>query len=99
MSGRGRPKETIPTKIFVYTQVFKNDDGGTTTWHWDKHKFPNGPYLVEMEEFIPPELEKLIRKRNKIIASYETPPGERKKRITKDDKLKLEELNGQIEKA
>jgi len=96
---RGRPKEIEAIKLMVYTQIFKHEDGSVHTWYWDKNRHLNGPYLVEIEEFIDPELEKLIKQRNKIIASYETPPGERKKRITKEDKLKLEELNGKIEET
>lgn len=94
---RGRPKEN-DEPLLKYTQVFENPDGSKATWVWDKTIHRNGPISVEFEEYISPELKKLIKERNDIVAKYDTPEGERKKRITKIDKARLEELDGKIEK-
>lgn len=44
---RGRPKESIPEPILKYKQEFVSSEGIKSTWHYDKTKYPNGPYKVE----------------------------------------------------
>ncbi len=54
---RGRPPLNIPKEdrdkpILKYTQEFVDEDTGVkVVWHFDKTKYPNGPYKVE--QFFP----------------------------------------------
>ena len=49
MERRGRPTvaEELPPPS-KYTRVFKDADGGGSTWYYNLDKAPNGPYKVEI---------------------------------------------------
>ena len=53
MAEKGRPKETPPVQLTVWTREFyeiptKPELGWKMTWYYDKSKNTNGPYKTEM---------------------------------------------------
>lgn len=92
---RGRPQDNdIP--ILVYTQEFKDYSGEKYKWVWDKIKSPNGPLSVEIDD---PQFnisEKLLRELDKIEQKYIPKKGERKPRITKEDKQRIEQIENEL---
>ena len=81
---RGRPSEKPPVVIKKFTREY---DG--SIWHYDLDKSPNGPYLVEMTDPTYDKLEKLYNKLERLqIPQYHE--NGRKKRTTKDDKIKIQ---------
>jgi hypothetical protein len=92
---RGRPTEN-DTLILQYTQNFKEHTGETFTWNWDKNKFPNGPLSVTIKDPQWAEFDRLENKLALLLSQYEVKGNERKKRITKTDKLEIEVLENEI---
>ena len=77
---RGRPTEN-DTPILQYTQNFKEHTGETFTWNWDPQW---GTF------------DRLENKLSSLLSQYEIKVSERKKRITKTDKLEIEVLESEI---
>jgi hypothetical protein len=92
---RGRQAEN-DTVISIYTQVFKDHNGETFTWEWDKIKNPNGPLSVEIKDPMWHTFDKLENQLFALVSKYEVKGKERKQRITKSDKLEMEQLEHQI---
>jgi hypothetical protein len=92
---RGRQAEN-DTVISIYTQVFKDHNGETFTWEWDKIKNPNGPLSVEIKDPMWYTFDKLENQLFALVSKYEVKGKERKQRITKSDKLEMEQLEHQI---
>ena len=92
---RGRPIEN-DTPILQYTQNFKEYTGETFTWEWDKTRFPNGPLSVTIKDPQWVEFDRLENKLASLLSQYEVKGNERKKRITKTDKLEIEALEKSI---
>ena len=80
---RGRPKENVEKKM-KYIIEFED-----SRWHYDLNKYPRGPYLVEQLDITYDKLEKLYYKLEKLKEPKYHENG-RKKRITKDNKKKME---------
>jgi len=74
MAGRGRPslEDTPPPR--KYTRTFTDDDGSTSTWHYDLDYFPNGPFKVEVT---PPVVKETWEEKNarqpKTLRKYFNP--------------------------
>lgn len=94
-SNKGRPAEN-DTPILKYTQTFKDHKGEICIWDWDKTKFPNGPLSVTIKDPQWTEFDKLESKLSTLLSQYEVKGNERKKRITKADKLEIEALENEI---
>lgn len=94
---RGRPKDN-DVEVLQYTQIFKFPNGQIQTWVWDKIRHPRGPISVEIEYPKNKFIDSLEKEKADIINKYMAVPGERKPRIQKKDKLKLEELEKLINK-
>jgi hypothetical protein len=94
-SNRGRPAEN-DVVILKYTQNFKEHTGETFTWDWDKTRFPNGPLSVTIKDPQWAEFDRLENKLASLLCQYEVKGNERKKRITKADKLEIEALENEI---
>ena len=92
---RGRPTEN-DTPTLIYTQIFKDHTGQTFIWDWDKTKYSNGPLSVIIKDLQWGEFDRLETKLSSILSQYEIKGSERKKRITKTDKLEIEELENKI---
>ena len=92
---RGRIAEN-DTVIEVYTQEFKDYTGQIFTWNWDKTKFPNGPLSVEIKDPQWATFDKKEKQLAELLSKYEVKKGERKPRITKDDKEAIEKLESEI---
>jgi hypothetical protein len=95
ISHRGRPTEN-DTPILQYTQNFKEHTGETFTWNWDKTRFSNGPLSVEIKDPQWSTFDRLENKLASLLSQYEVKGSERKKRITKTDKLEIEALESEI---
>jgi hypothetical protein len=95
LTSRGRPIEN-DTPILQYTQVFKEYTGETFTWNWDKTRFPNGPLSVEIKDPQWSAFDKLENKLAALLSQYEVKGNDRKKRITKADKLEIEALENRM---
>ena len=93
---RGRPQDNDEV-ILEYTQVFKDPKGEKITWIWNKNKFPNGPLSVEFDDPQFNVSEKLLRELDTLNKKYEPKKGERKPRITKEDKLRIESIENELE--
>jgi hypothetical protein len=94
-SNKGRPAEN-DILILKYIQNFKDHTGETFTWNWDKTKFPNGPLSVEIKDPQWSTFDRLENKLALLLSQYEVKDNERKKRITKADKLEIEALESEI---
>jgi len=92
---RGRIAEN-DTVIEVYTQNFKDYTGETFTWNWDKTKFSNGPLSVEIKDPQWANFDRLEKQLSILLTKYEVKGNQRKQRITKADKLEIEQLENQI---
>ena len=92
---RGRIAEN-DTLIEVYTQNFKDHTGETFTWEWDKTKFPNGPLSVEIKDPQWANFDRLEKQLSVLLTKYEVKGNQRKQRITKSDKLEIEQLENEI---
>jgi hypothetical protein len=92
---RGRIAEN-DTLILKYTQVFKSYTGEIQTWEWDKTKNPNGPLSVEIKDPQWALFDRLENKLSSLLSQYEVKGNQRKKRITKADKLEIETLESEI---
>jgi len=95
-STRGRHVDNI-TPILKYTQIFKEYDGTVYTWIWDKEINPNGPLSVTINDPQYAVSDKLIKEIDAIEHKYLPKKGERKLRITKLDKDRLETLKKQLD--
>lgn len=93
---RGRPKEN-DTPVLKYTQKFKHLDGSITTWVWDKTINKNGPISVETEYKGYGKIDKLLKEQADINNKYLAKEGERKPRILKIDKQRLEQIEIELE--
>lgn len=97
-NNRGRPifkPNDIP--LINYKQKFIDEDGTTYEWKFDKEKYPNGAYSIEIHDPRYNQSDKLIRELDIINKKYEIKPGQRKPRITKEDNLKILDLTQKIE--
>jgi len=92
---RGRIAEN-DTPILQYTQEFKDHNGETFTWIWDKTKHSNGPLSVEIKDPQWAQYDKKEKQLIELLAKYEVKKGERKPRITKADKEATEQLDNEI---
>lgn len=93
---RGRPIENNIPKI-IYTQKFKDYNGYSSIWTWNKIKFPNGPISVEFFDPVFIISEKLLKELERINVRYLPKKGERKNRITKEDKNRMIEIEKELE--
>lgn len=93
---RGRPEENI-TPILIYNQHFTDIDGTTYKWVWDKTVNDKGPLCVTIHEPKYDHIDKMLRELDSIDKKYLPKPDVRKQRVTKDDKLRIEELNQKLE--
>lgn len=92
---RGRIAEN-DTLILQYTQTFKDHRGEIATWEWDKIKFPNGPLSVTIKDPQWGEFDRLENRLSILLSQYEVKGNAHKKRITKSDKLEIEELENKM---
>jgi len=95
-SQRGRPVEN-DTPLLQYTQEFKDPKGEKYIWVWDKTKFNNGPLSVEIFDPQFNTSEKLLRELEKLEQKYQPKKGDRKPRITKADKQRMEQIQNELE--
>ncbi len=93
---RGRPKEPDNTIILQYTQNFKEHTGVKYKWIWDLTK-SNGPITVEIEDPQFHNSEKLLRELLILEKKYEPSKKGRKPRITKIDKLRMEQIQKELD--
>jgi cell division protein FtsI/penicillin-binding protein 2 len=85
------------TVIKVYTQEFKDHNGETFTWEWDKNINPNGPLSVTIKD---PQWATYDKKEKQLVGlleKYEVKKGERKPRVTKADKDAIEQLEHEMD--
>ena len=92
---RGRTAEN-DTLILKYTQEFKDIHNETYTWEWDKTKFANGPLSVTIKDPQWAEFDRLENRLAVLLSQYEVKNNSRKKRITKKDKLEIEDLENKM---
>jgi hypothetical protein len=95
-SQRGRPVDN-DTPILIYKQEFKDIKGEKHIWTYDKTKFSNGPLSVEIFDPRYNESEKLLRELEKLEDKYTPKKGDRKSRITKIDKQRMEQIQKELE--
>lgn len=95
-TNRGRPIEN-DTPILIYTQEFNVYNGEKQIWNWDKTKFKNGPISVEFFDPVFTVSEKLLKELEKINTKYLPKKGERKTRITKEDKQRIEIIEKELD--
>jgi hypothetical protein len=88
---RGRPSQNIEP-IHKYTQTFNNEDRTISTWVWDKTICSKGPLYVDIEYPNSAGITKLEKEKFNIEKKYVAEPGQRKPRILKIDKQRLEEI-------
>jgi hypothetical protein len=83
--------------ILVYTQEFRDHTGERHVWEWDKTKFKQGPLSVEIFDprFI--NNDKLLKELEKLENKYIPKKGERKLRLTKIDKQRMEEIQKELD--
>ena len=96
IKGRGRPIDN-DILILEYTQIFKDIKGEIQTWVWDKNKYPNGPLSVSIEDPQYNYSEKLLRELEVLDKKYLPKKGDRKPRVLKIDKERIEEINHLLE--
>lgn len=93
---KGRPAEN-DTVIKVYTQEFKDHNGEIFIWEWDKNINPNGPLSVTIKD---PQWTTYDKKEKQLVGlleKYESKGKEHKQRITKADKLEIEQLESEMD--
>lgn len=95
-NGRGRPVEN-DTPLLQYTQEFREHTGEKFIWVWDKIKSPNAPLSVTIEDPQFNTSEKLLRELEKLEQKYQPKKGDRKPRITKVDKQRMEQIQKELE--
>lgn len=92
---KGRPIEN-DTVIKVYTQEFKDHNGEIFIWEWDKNTNPNGPLSVTIKDPVWSTFDKKEKQLQTLLDKYESNGKERKQRVTKADKLEIEQLESEI---
>ena len=92
---KGRPIEN-DIVIKIYTQEFRDHTGETFTWEWDKNINPNGPLSVIIKDPYWYTFDKKEKQLQTLLEKYESDGKERKQRITKADKLEIEQLENEI---
>jgi hypothetical protein len=92
---KGRPIENDAV-IKVYTQEFKDHNGEIFTWEWDKNEFNGGPLSVTIKDPVWATFDKKEKQLQNLLDKYESNGKERKQRITKADKLEIEQLESEI---
>jgi hypothetical protein len=93
---RGRPLENdVP--LLIYTQEFKDYTGERHVWRWDKTKNKNGPISVEIFDPKFNTSEKLLKELENIEKKYIPKYGDRKPRIVKEDKKRMEQIQHELE--
>jgi hypothetical protein len=92
---RGRQVEN-DTIIEVYNQEFKDHTGEVFIWEWDKTQCKSGPLSVEIKDPYWATFDKKEKQLFTLLSKYEVKGKERKPRITKADKLEIEELENEI---
>ncbi len=93
---KGRPIEN-DIVIKVYTQEFRDHTNETFTWEWDKNEFEAGPLSVTIKDPQWNIFDKKEKQLQTILDKYESNGKERKQRITKADKLEIEQLESEID--
>jgi hypothetical protein len=93
---RGRPLEN-DAPLLIYTQEFKSYDGERHIWRWDKTKNKNGPISVEIFDNRFNISEKLLKELESIEKKYIPKKGDRKPRIIKEDKKRMEQIQHELE--
>jgi hypothetical protein len=96
MASKGRPLENDTPKL-IYTQEFKDHNGERFVWTWNKIKNPNGPISVEMYDPQFNKTDRLLLELKKIEDKYIPIKGERKPRITKEDKKNMEDIISEVD--
>ncbi len=94
-SNKGRPTENI-TPIIKYTQIFKDFDGAKYTWVWDKEK-SSGPLSVTVDDPQYYKADKLVNELEVLNKKYLPKKGDRKPRILKVDKERIEAIEKELE--
>jgi len=79
-----------------YTQEFKDHNGEIFIWEWDKSINPQGPLSVTIKDPVWATFDKKENQLVELLAKYESNGKERKQRITKADKLEIEQLENEI---
>jgi len=90
-SNKGRPVENI-TPILKYTQHFQDKDGTRYKWEWDLNISKHTPLSVEIDDPQYAFSEKLLKELDTLNKKYITKGSERKKRVTKEDKQRIEQI-------
>lgn len=93
MSKRGRPKnaeEYIPQ--IKYSTSYKDNNGDEYIWYYDKNISNNGPISIELFSPKYSWSEKLLRELDILNNKYIPKKGQRKLRVTKEDKKRIEEI-------
>lgn len=90
-SNKGRPTENI-TPILKYTQIFQDKDGCKYVWDWDLNISKHAPLSVTIDDPQYAFSEKLLKELDAINKKYITKGNERKKRVTKEDKQRIEQI-------
>jgi hypothetical protein len=97
MKVENRGRQAInDTVIKVYTQVFRDHKGEIATWEWDKNVHANGPLSVTVKDPQWSTFDKKEKQLSELLNKYESNGNERKPRITKADKLEIEQLEDEI---
>ena len=92
---KGRPIEN-DTPILQYTQEFKDHTGEIFIWEWDKSINPNGPLSVTIKDPVWSTFDKKEKQLQLLLDKYQSNGKERKPRITKADKLEIEQLENEM---
>jgi hypothetical protein len=97
MAIENRGRQAInDTVIKVYTQEFKDHNGEIFIWEWDKNTNPQGPLSVTIKDPVWATFDRKEKQLHVLLDKYESNGKERKQRITKADKLEIEQLENEI---
>jgi hypothetical protein len=92
---RGRIAEN-DTPILQYTQEFKDHNGETFIWEWDKNINPQGPLSVTIKDPVWGVFDRKEAQLSALKSKYEPKKNKRKTRITKADKEEIETLEKEL---
>jgi hypothetical protein len=92
---RGRPQDN-DTLILEYTQFFKDHNGSSYKWTWNKNISKSGPISVTIEDPQYAISDRLNRELESIEKKYIPKKGDRKPRVTKEDKLRMEQIEKEL---
>lgn len=96
--GRGRPS-FIPDNIviFKYTQTFEDEDKCKYIWVFDKDINSIGPLSVTFEDPTYNKSDKLLKELENIDKKYIPKKGDRKPRVTKEDKARITQIGIELD--